>query len=127
MKSAGIFLLVAGIIMIIIACTANFCHMTTSSVPSPFGGNSFSIPDYECNNDLKNFLLYGGIIASVAGLIMFMVYITSSKSMNNNIQVFQSNQPSNQSTNNYCNSCGKKYNTLTAGKFCEECGAKINE
>jgi hypothetical protein len=78
------------------------------------------MPDYKCNEGLKDFLLYGGIGAAVIGFILLIVSLTS-QTNNNNVQV---NQP-NQSLLKFCKSCGKQYNPANAGQFCEECGTKI--
>jgi hypothetical protein len=114
-QKLGVVLIIIGALLFIISQTADFYYEDQEKIPNPFGGKAWSMPVTKQNKDLKNGLMYGGLIIGALGGIM-VLFLKS-----------EPEQP--KSTGNkakFCSNCGAKYFEEEPETFCVECGNKLN-
>ncbi|MDD3893085.1 MAG: hypothetical protein PHE03_12365, partial [Bacteroidales bacterium] len=114
-QKLGVVLIIAGVFMFIISQTADFYYEDQEKIPNPFGGKAWSMPVTKQNKDLKNGLMYGGLIIGALGGVMIL---------------FMKREPEQPkftgSKAKFCNKCGTKYFEEESESFCVECGNKLN-
>ncbi len=74
----SIILMIIGIAGIIISQTVSFTYETTTRYDTGIFG-TFSMPDWETNDELKNGILYGGIGLLLIGGIILALSLGSTK------------------------------------------------
>ncbi len=111
----GLIMVVIAIIAVIVSQTADFSYTTYETPPNPFGGRGMPLPVTKYNNDLKNALLYGGLLLGLTGAVIAIVSKSSTQQV-----VAHSNGVS-----KFCTKCGNKYVEGEAGSFCGKCGNKL--
>ncbi len=113
-QKSAIFLLIIGVVLFIISQTADFYYTDYETPPNPFGGEGIPLPVTRHNQELKNGLMYGGLVLAAIGGIISLSGKTSPQPTINK-----------KPTGKFCHNCGHTLIEIT-GSFCEQCGSKLS-
>jgi hypothetical protein len=114
-QKLGAVLIIIGALLFIISQTADFYYEDQEKIPNPFGGKAWSMPVTKQNKDLKNGLMYSGLIIGALGGVMVLFL----KSEPDHSKLSSSKAK-------FCDKCGTKYFEQESESFCVECGNKLN-
>jgi len=110
--SIGIIIVIVGIAMIIISETVSFTCKVTEYHDAGFLGR-IPYTETRINNELKNGILYGGVILFVLGGVVIAAGLNKTKGNKNKLD-----------NRYFCTECGTRLSTND--KFCPNCGTQID-